>query len=92
MTNQALVATRVAELRDRITRAGGIGVGIVAVTKTFGIDAWSDAKFAGCEAVGENYAQELIAKSQQVDPVKRLPVHFISALKSIEQTRLLGGN
>ena len=82
MTNQALVATRVAELRDRITRAGGIGVAIVAVTKTFGIDAWSDAKFAGCEAVGENYAQELIAKSQQVDPVKRLPVHFIGQLQT----------
>ena len=82
MTNQALVATRVAELRDRITRAGGIGVAIVAVTKTFGIDAWSDAKFAGCEAVGENYAQELIAKSQQVDPAKRLPVHFIGQLQT----------
>ena len=42
-TNQALVVTRVAELRDRITRAVGVGVGIVAVTKIFGIDAWSDA-------------------------------------------------
>ena len=80
--NQALVATRVAELRDRISRAGGIGVGIVAVTKTFGIDAWSDAKFAGCEAIGENYAQELIAKSQQVDRVERLPVHFIGQLQT----------
>jgi pyridoxal phosphate enzyme (YggS family) len=80
--NQALVATRVAELRDRISRAGGIGVGIVAVTKTFGIDAWSDAKFAGCEALGENYAQELIAKSQQVDRVERLPVHFIGQLQT----------
>ena len=81
-TNQALVVTRVAELRDRITRAGGVGVGIVAVTKNFGIDAWSDAKFAGCEAVGENYAQELIAKSQQVDRVDRLPVHFIGQLQT----------
>ena len=80
--NQALVATRVAELRDRISRAGGIGVGIVAVTKTFGIDAWSDAKFAGCEALGENYAQELIAKSQQVDRAERLPVHFIGQLQT----------
>jgi pyridoxal phosphate enzyme (YggS family) len=80
--NQALVATRVTELRDRISRAGGIGVGIVAVTKTFGIDAWSDAKFAGCEAVGENYAQELIAKSQQVDRAERLPVHFIGQLQT----------
>lgn len=80
--NQALVTTRVAELRDRISRAGGIGVGIVAVTKTFGIDAWNDAKFAGCEAVGENYAQELIAKSQQVDRAERLPVHFIGQLQT----------
>ncbi len=80
--NQALVATRVAELRDRISRAGGVGVGIVAVTKTFGIDAWSDAKYAGCEAVGENYAQELIAKSQQVDRAERLPVHFIGQLQT----------
>ena len=80
--NQALVATRVAELRDRISRAGGIGVGIVAVTKTFGIDVWSDAKFAGCEAIGENYAQELIAKSQQVARADRLPVHFIGQLQT----------
>ena len=80
--NQALVATRVAELRDRIARAGGVGVGIVAVTKNFGIDAWSDAKSAGCEAVGENYAQEIIAKSQQVDRADRLPVHFIGQLQT----------
>ncbi|MEI7882397.1 MAG: YggS family pyridoxal phosphate-dependent enzyme [Actinomycetota bacterium] len=80
--NQALVATRVAELRDRILRAGGVGVGIVAVTKTFGIDAWNDAKFAGCEAVGENYAQELIAKSHQVARLDRLPVHFIGQLQT----------
>lgn len=80
--NQALVATRVAELRDRILRAGGIGVGIVAVTKNFGIDSWRDAKFAGCEAVGENYAQELISKSREVDLVDRLPVHFIGQLQT----------
>ena len=82
MTNQALVATRVAELRERISRAGGVGVGIVAVTKTFGIDAWSEAQFAGCEAIGENYAQELIAKSQQVARADRLPVHFIGQLQT----------
>ena len=82
MMNQALVATRVAELRDRISRAGGVGVGIVAVTKTFGSDAWNDAKFAGCEAIGENYAQELIAKSQQVARLDRLPVHFIGQLQT----------
>ncbi len=82
MINQALVATRVAELRDRISRAGGVGVGIVAVTKTFTKDAWNEAKFAGCEAIGENYAQELIAKSHQVARLDRLPVHFIGQLQT----------
>lgn len=80
--NQILVAKRVAELRDRISLAGGVDVGIVGVTKTFGIGAWSDAKFAGCDAIGENYAQELIAKSKQVRRVDRLPVHFIGQLQT----------
>ena len=88
--NQALVATRVAELRDRISRAGGIGVGIVAVTKTFGIDAWNDAKFAGCEAVGENYAQEIVQKADEVALADRLPVHFIGQLQSNKIKQLAG--
>ncbi len=80
--NQIQIAARVAELRERIARAGGIDVGIVAVTKNFGVDAWNDAKFAGCEAVGENYAQELIAKSHLVARPDRLPVHFIGQLQT----------
>lgn len=80
--NQIAVAQRVAELRDRIERAGGENVGIVAVTKTFGSQAWLDAKFAGCEAVGENYAQEVIAKSGLVPRTDRLPVHFIGQLQT----------
>jgi len=82
IVNQNLVAERVAELRARMARAGGQHVAIIAVTKTFGIDAWNDAKFAGCEAIGENYAQELNAKSQQIAKADRLPVHFIGQLQS----------
>ena len=80
--NQIDVAQRVVELRDRILRAGGKNVGIVAVTKTFGAQAWLDAKSAGCEAVGENYAQEIIAKSDLVPRADRLPVHFIGQLQT----------
>lgn len=80
--NQIVVAQRVAELRDRILRAGGTDVGIVAVTKTFGAQAWHDAKFAGCEAVGENYAQEIISKSHLIPRTDRLPVHFIGQLQT----------
>ncbi len=56
------VAERLATVRDRIARAGGTGVSVVAVTKTFGIDAVHAAAAAGCDAVGENYAQELTSK------------------------------
>ncbi len=80
--NQLVVAQRVGELRDRIGRAGGTDVGIVAVTKAFGAQAWLDAKSAGCEAVGENYAQEIIAKSSLVPRADRLPVHFIGQLQT----------
>ncbi len=80
--NQIIVAQRVTELRDRILRAGGTDVDIVAVTKTFDAQAWHDAKFAGCEAVGENYAQEIISKSHLIPRADRLPVHFIGQLQT----------
>jgi len=80
--NQIFVAQRVTELRDRILRAGGTDVEIVAVTKTFDAQAWHDAKFAGCEAVGENYAQEIISKSHLIPRADRLPVHFIGQLQT----------
>ena len=38
-------------------------VKLVAVTKNFGPEAWEWAKDAGCDAVGENYAQEALAKA-----------------------------
>ena len=60
-------ATAVAEslqrVRDRIAAAGGNdSVAVLAVTKGFGADAIEAAVAAGCTAIGENYAQELLAK------------------------------
>jgi pyridoxal phosphate enzyme (YggS family) len=88
------VAARVEEARARITTAGGAlsgpaAVRIVAVTKTFGVDAVRAALAAGCTAIGENYAQELITKTSALDPDEPRPeVHFIGRLQS-NKVRLL---
>jgi pyridoxal phosphate enzyme (YggS family) len=76
----AAVAGRVAEMRERIARAGGRDVALVAVTKTFGPAAITAALAAGCEGIGENKAQELIAKVKLLDQAP--PVHFIGRLQS----------
>jgi pyridoxal phosphate enzyme (YggS family) len=45
---------------------------------------------AGCDAVGENYAQEVVAKAAEVALVDRLPVHFIGQLQSNKIKQLAG--
>lgn len=76
------VVLRATEIRQRINAAGGKGVKLIAVTKTFDVGAMVAAFDAGCDGVGENYAQELIAKSSELPIEKRLPVHFIGRLQS----------
>lgn len=55
-------------VRRRIADAGGDpeAVRIVAVTKGFGPEAVAAAIAAGVVDVGENYAQELVAKAQEL--------------------------
>ncbi|MFM7827452.1 MAG: YggS family pyridoxal phosphate-dependent enzyme, partial [Acidimicrobiaceae bacterium] len=76
------VALRATEIRQRISAAGGKDVKLIAVTKTFEVGAMVAAFDAGCDGVGENYAQELITKSSELPVAKRLPVHFIGRLQS----------
>lgn len=73
------VRAALAELHTRIERAGGADVDVVAVTKTFGPDAIEAALAAGCRAIGENYAQELLAKREAAAGAE---VHFIGQLQS----------
>ena len=80
MIDASLVAERVAALRQRIERAGGHDVALLAVTKTFGPDAIVAARAAGCDGIGENKAQELIGKVDGLDDLP--PVHFIGRLQS----------
>jgi pyridoxal phosphate enzyme (YggS family) len=61
----AVVAANLAAVRDRVASTGRDpdGVTIVAVTKGFGPETVSAAVGAGLLDIGENYAQELLAKA-----------------------------
>jgi hypothetical protein len=76
----AAVAERLAAVREAIARAGGKGVRVVAVTKTFGVDAVHAAVAAGCDGIGENRAQEVVSKLRVVDPLPE--IHFIGRLQA----------
>jgi uncharacterized pyridoxal phosphate-containing UPF0001 family protein len=78
------VAERLAQVHERIARAGGVGVTVLPVTKTFGIEACWAAHRAGCTAVGENYAQEVTAKFGDTVVSVGVPfgVHFIGQLQT----------
>lgn len=89
MIDANAVADRVAHVRSVINEAGGTDVSLVAVTKSFGIDALRAASEADCDAVGENYAQELLEKTAHGLPP--IDVHFIGALQS-NKVRLLAGH
>jgi pyridoxal phosphate enzyme (YggS family) len=88
--DQRSVSEAVAALRNRIAQAGGTNVALAGVSKTFGSDAWRFAKAAGCDAVGENYAQEVVQKAGEVALADRLPVHFIGQLQSNKIKQLVG--
>jgi PLP dependent protein len=66
-----LVAERLAEVRRRMSSAGGdpAQIEVVAVTKGFPVSAVMAALDAGLRSVGENYAQELLAKATAVGAV-----------------------
>ena len=80
MIDPSAVIERVTEIREEIAIHGGSNVSLIAVTKTFPIEAMQAAARAGCDGVGENYAQELAEKATAGLP--SLPVHFIGGLQS----------
>jgi uncharacterized pyridoxal phosphate-containing UPF0001 family protein len=78
------VAERLALIRARIERAGGDPdtVRVVAVTKGFGPDAVAAALSAGLSDVGENYADELLAKAAAVPGAGGVPAwHYLGAVQ-----------
>jgi PLP dependent protein len=83
------VARNLVVVRERIATAGGDPdrVRVVAVTKSFGLDAVHAALGAGLNDVGENYAVELVAKARAAaeegdgDGPLRPRWHFLGAVQ-----------
>jgi pyridoxal phosphate enzyme (YggS family) len=83
MTSHSDVSTvrhNVEYIRSQILNAGGAKVSLVAVTKSLTAAAMIAARDAGCDAVGENYAQELRDKVAGLDI--SIPIHFIGAIQT----------
>lgn len=86
------VVGKVATLRarvDTVERSWTHRVGIVGVTKGFGAEAIDAAVAAGCDAIGENYAQELLDKRATIERL-RPEVQFIGRLQSNKVRQLVG--
>ncbi len=83
---------RLAAVRDRIAAAAPDPgeVTLLAVTKGFGPEAVRTAVAAGLVAVGENYADELVAKAATVagDPGPAPEWHFLGAIQRNKVPRL----
>jgi pyridoxal phosphate enzyme (YggS family) len=88
----AEVEARLAEVRRRVVEAGGDtgSVGICAVTKGFGAEVVGVAVQAGLVDVGENYAQELVAKAGTLAGAGSEPVrwHMIGPVQRNKVRRL----
>lgn len=81
MTSATALDARLCRVRERIERAGrGLDeVRIVAVTKGFGLTEVAAAIDAGLTDLGENYAQELIAKADRAPGGTRW--HFLGPVQ-----------
>lgn len=82
------VAARVEDIRTRVARTGRDpeGVRIVAVTKGFSSSVVGAAVEAGLYDLGENYAQELVAKATEAPDGVRW--HFLGGVQRNKVPRL----
>jgi pyridoxal phosphate enzyme (YggS family) len=86
------VPERLEQLRrrvDAVERSWTHPVSVLAVTKGFGPVAIEQAVDAGCSAIGENYAQELLDKHVVIERL-RPEVHLIGRLQR-NKVRLVAG-
>ena len=84
------MADSLSALRDRIRSAGGDddAITVVAVTKTFGLDAVHAAHAVGLRDFGENYAGELQTKALAFSPPE-VRWHFLGAIQTNKVGRLV---
>ena len=85
-----VVGERYEALRSRIARAGGQDVTVIAVTKALGPWAVDAAAACGIGHIGENYAQECVAKLAEVAAVPRPRVHFVGRIQR-NKVKVLAG-
>lgn len=80
MISASDVALRAAAVAERIRGAGGDPdqITVVAVTKTFPVEVVHAARDSGLLDLGENYAQDLVAKAEQVSGVRW---HFLGQIQ-----------
>ena len=92
--DSAEVSQRVERVRNRIDDAGGDPdrIAIMAVTKSFDSSAVDAAASAGLKLIGENYAQEMLAKMAQLRPETRdvVQTHFIGRLQTNKIRQMCG--
>ena len=86
----ATLARRYEALQARIASAGGQGVTVIAVTKAFGAWAVDAAAACGIGHIGENYAQECVAKVAEASAAPMPRVHFVGRLQR-NKVRMLAG-
>lgn len=84
------VARRLAGVRETIAAASGdpAAVTVVAVTKGFGPDAVKAAREAGLDDLGENYADELVAKAAAAGGEPEPRWHFLGSIQRNKVARL----
>lgn len=86
----ATIRERLARLGSRIERAGGdpSRIKILAVAKTFPVEAVRAARAAGLVEFGENYADELVDKATALAVDDEIRWHFIGAIQRNKLARL----
>ena len=75
-----MLAERLQQVRQQIVDAGGSDVEVLAVTKGHPLEVVEAAAKVGLTSIGENYAQELVAKLGETS--LQLNVHFIGQLQT----------
>lgn len=65
-----MLQKKIDEIREKIIRAGGNDVTLIAVTKTHPPEVINEAIDCGVTDIGENKVQEILAKYDSVKPVR----------------------
>ncbi len=83
-----MIEAALARIQDRLDAITSRPIRIVAVTKGHDAAVLREVISSGLRDVGENYAQELVAKVAEVGPLEDVRVHFLGRLQT-NKVRLL---